>query len=652
MTTRRIPTAVSIAAALCLPAAPAFPAALGEIVALSAIGEPFRAEIRLASGQIADAARCLRVVVPAGASQELPWISGARVEATGSGATARIVVSSARAVHDPALKLAVENTCEARLRREYTVLLPYPVATPATARAIAAPAPAPVAATTPVTAGRVAAKAPAANGRTWTTAPGESLDTLARSLYPDDAAARRRFIRATAAANPALFADASTHARPLPPGTAILVPDLRRLASAPSPEAAPPRATVSKAPAATAAARARDIAASAQSSARDRLVIAAEPPPATARRFSPDADWPARERELAAAIDRSIIAEMELLARIKELEEMQARLEAGIRALPAMQAARTERDAQAVTPPLVMAPVSPAPAVPALAPPPVGAPTAAEPTHQDRYMIGGLALAALVLATLLSRRRQTAGRHPTTTAATRTPAAPMPTLAPTPTLAPVPTLTPPPRTAPIPVRAPTEAATPGDALGHFEWPDPTHPPASGAGDELLEEHKSAVELADIMMSFGRLHGAAETLAEFIRGNPDQAVTPWLKLLEVYRAAGLRLEFDAVARELNRTFNVNTVNWNNYDALRATSQSIEQLPHIVEILQRTWRTPECQDYLQHLLRDNRNGTRNGFAFTVIDEILLLSAILEEELGPPTMHKAPPPARAGKPFAPAT
>ena len=149
---------------------------------------------------------------------------------------------------------------------------------------------------------------------------------------------------------------------------------------------------------------------------------------------------------------------------------------------------------------------------------------------------------------------------------------------------------------------------------------------------VVEEHKSAVELADIMISFGRVQGAAETLAEFIRGNPREAVTPWLKLLEVYRSAGLRTEFDTIAGELNKTFNVTAVNWDNYQTLRAARTSLEDLPHIAETLQKSWRTTACQRYLQQLLRDNRDGTRVGFPFTVIDEILTLSAILEEDLGP--------------------
>lgn len=160
---------------------------------------------------------------------------------------------------------------------------------------------------------------------------------------------------------------------------------------------------------------------------------------------------------------------------------------------------------------------------------------------------------------------------------------------------------------------------------------------------MVEEHKSAVELADIMMSFGRVQGAAETLAEFIRGNPREAVTPWLKLLEVYRAAGLRAEFNAIAGELNKTFNVTRVDWDNYQRLRDSRMSLEDLPHISETLQRSWRTTACQRYLQQLLRDNRGGTRAGFPFTVIDEVLTLSAILEEELGPCPKPEAPRSAR---------
>ena len=318
-----------------------------------------------------------------------------------------------------------------------------------------------------------------------------------------------------------------------------------------------------------------------------------------------DADADARARELTAAIERSIAAENELLARIRNLEEARSELERRIAA------AIHTSPATAPTPSDAALAAAPAAAPPRPAPPSPIPPSAstASPGSGDAYLPGALAAVALLLAgwVWMRRRRDAAFAPAPAASATWTPDAGSVT-----------------SPAPEPSAAPSAL----DWSAHGE----THQPATPSAEPNSEEHKSAVELADIMMSFGRMHGAAETLAEFIRGNPRQAVTPWLKLLEVYRAAGLRIEFDTIAKELNKTFNVNVVTWQNYDELRASTTSIEAMPHIVRSLQRSWRTPDCQLYLQQLLRDNREGTRAGFPFTVIDEILLLSAILDDELGP--------------------
>ncbi len=592
MKTRRIPLAIAITAALLGSAHNAFSAtALGEVAALSALGEAFRAEIRIASGAGQARADCFRVVPPGESGNDLPALTSGRVSVIGSGADARLVVRDGRAVHDPIVRLAIENVCDAQLRREYTLLMPF------TATA-AARAPEAARASAPPRRASTSAPARPAN-RTWTTAPGESLASLGDALYPDDEAARTRFTRATAAANPRLFPDTSAHTRALPAGTRVIIPDLRRTTPVATAPGVPPVA----APTATAT----------DATAEDRLVVerATVSAPgtraqATAGGTSSGAAAPAdslgaREREVAAAIDRSIIAEMELLARIKELEELQSRLEARLRSMPPPQPAAA-----------VAAPASPPPAPPAAV-----APATATASH-DLYLFAGLGAAALLLAALLLRRRRelapAQGRHGSAAASPHSREA-LPTLMPVPTQA-----------------APGLAASMAPATQQGPGVVDTATDPRVAEGTVVEEHKSAVELADIMMSFGRVQGAAETLAEFIRGNPREAVTPWLKLLEVYRAAGLRAEFDAIAGELNKTFNVSKVNWDNYQSLRASRMSLEDLPHISETLQKSWRTTACQRYLQQLLRDNRDGTRVGFPFTVIDEVLTLSAILEEALGP--------------------
>jgi TolA-binding protein len=145
---------------------------------------------------------------------------------------------------------------------------------------------------------------------------------------------------------------------------------------------------------------------------------------------------------------------------------------------------------------------------------------------------------------------------------------------------------------------------------------------------------STIELAELMLSFGRINSAAEALANFIENYPKEAFAPWLKLLEVYRANGQRTEFDKIARKLNKTFNVWMVDWDNFADALTPVLNLEVMPHIVERLQKLWGTRECQAYLQHLMCDTRDETRRGFPLAAIEDILCLNDILEYYLGPYT------------------
>lgn len=168
----------------------------------------------------------------------------------------------------------------------------------------------------------------------------------------------------------------------------------------------------------------------------------------------------------------------------------------------------------------------------------------------------------------------------------------------------------------------------------------------------VDEHFEAnpvMELAEIMLSFGRVKGAAQALQEYIDSNPQEALKPWIRLLEVYRMAGMRKEFEKVARDLNRNFNVEVQRWEQtvepasegpVDVILDTepvaagnqlagarAEGIEGMPAITEQVLMRWNDGSAIEYLNQLLRDNRGGTRLGFSLPVISDILFLVELKE-------------------------
>jgi pilus assembly protein FimV len=165
----------------------------------------------------------------------------------------------------------------------------------------------------------------------------------------------------------------------------------------------------------------------------------------------------------------------------------------------------------------------------------------------------------------------------------------------------------------------------------------------------LDEHFEAnpvMELADIMLSFGRVKGAAQALQEYIDQNPQEALQPWIRLMDVYRMAGMREEFEMMARNLNQHFNVEILEWEqpatseggapvldivlDGDASKKTlakPQSIEDMPRVMQNILDWWPHPDAAENLHQLLRDNGGGKRLGFALPVVEEILFLIGIKE-------------------------
>lgn len=603
---------------------------LGSASTQSRIGGPLRIEIPILAE---DAERiessCLRLApVPAAYSEELPWLSKAKLSLEKQGNTRLLVVSSPSNSH-PALMLGIQIGCGMEMRRDYTLLLNPPLgetnqpSSPVIAPAFSQPA-APV----------VAPKTAAAD--TLRTTSGDTARSIANRLYPGDVSAQRRMARALLIRNASVLQGRQGTYDSLPAGIELEVPPLpdNLPARAEQQASESPPVTARPAPAKLAPARAPLSA----RQGRDRLLVSSAGEDGALKlstdigqRKELNEDQRNRlrtELQLIATLDEKIATQLELADRLRQLEAMQTRLKADADRLESELRAQqtTQASAPASTP-------ADSQSRAAVATANTNTPTPSAPWYTA---IGWIAAALLGLAALLGAgwwfwRRQNTDEHNGDTI-------------------PVPNsglegevgehLIEPLSEADIwpdeeghaPRANPRVAASMEGALGMLS--------ASGLGpasmlqilDDDVEEHDSAVELADIMMSFGRVQGAAQTLADFIRANPKQAVKPWIKLLEVYRAADMRVEYEALTTQLNKTFNVKTIAWDDFDIARQAPESLENMPHIMTRLAETWGRRDCQVFLHELLRDNRQGTRQGFPLAIIDEILLLLGILESQIGP--------------------
>ncbi|MDP5240657.1 hypothetical protein Q9Q94_14020 [Uliginosibacterium sp. 31-16] len=611
---------------------------LGQANTSSRIGAPLRVEIQMLAD---DAERielsCIRLAgAPPGYSDDVPWLNNGSLSFE-SGPHGRVLIIKARPSSHPAIMLGLRIDCGMGLRRDYTLLLNPPGAEEAFLPSM------------PASVNTVAAKEPTyppaiTAERIWLVQSGDSVHSIAESLIPDDRNTQRRFARAILNRNVARLGSGMTLRSPLPVGIELNLPTLPTPGLAALPERAPQDTLPSpRAGSTTPAPRSSKV--NGAGTNRDRLFVTGgtEDSLRMVTSIGPRKELNEEQRsrlraemQLIATLDEKIATQIELSERLRQLEAMQERLKQDATRLEGeLQTARALQSTpqNAADVPIT---IQAAPAPQASSAEQTNRKTPAPWYTSSTFIAAGLLTIASGIAAALwigRRRRNSSALEGDAISTAHQPdvAGDMDVVEHL--------ITPlseadiwPDEEGHAPKASARTASAMEGALGQFT--------ASGLGpasllqiiDDDVEEHDSAIELAEIMMSFGRVHGAAQTLADFIRSNPKQAVKPWLKLLEVYRAANMRTEFDALTVQLNKTFNVKTVEWDAFELARQTPESLESMPHILARLNEIWGKRECQAYLHGLLRDNRQGTRQGFPLAIVDEILTLLGVLESQIGP--------------------
>lgn len=116
--------------------------------------------------------------------------------------------------------------------------------------------------------------------------------------------------------------------------------------------------------------------------------------------------------------------------------------------------------------------------------------------------------------------------------------------------------------------------------------------------------------------------------EHLQTQNEAPATTLLRLLDLYRESGRRVEYGRLANRIKSRFNVRLPEFDN--TANEDLSDIDAYPHLLGTLQGLWGSDICLEYLRGLLLDDRKGDRNGFPRHAFEDLLFLSAVLEERL----------------------
>ncbi|CAN5296894.1 hypothetical protein BH11PSE11_BH11PSE11_10650 [soil metagenome] len=160
---------------------------------------------------------------------------------------------------------------------------------------------------------------------------------------------------------------------------------------------------------------------------------------------------------------------------------------------------------------------------------------------------------------------------------------------------------------------------------------PTEKPVDPARLRKAHEIYNVMQLAESWMSVHDPVDVLETLEPFKDVELPESPIPWLCLLDVYRVLGDQKKYDAILKRIKKIFNVKMPPL-DAPALnpkeRPQVRRLADYPNIVERIFDLWETDEIVPYLEGLLVDNRDGTRDGFDLPVYRNILQLIALASD------------------------
>lgn len=146
-------------------------------------------------------------------------------------------------------------------------------------------------------------------------------------------------------------------------------------------------------------------------------------------------------------------------------------------------------------------------------------------------------------------------------------------------------------------------------------------PASAPQRVSSQQSTNAVmQDASRLFTHGRTNQAIEHLQQHLARHPKCSPWMWLYLLDLLSKEDKQQEFDIVAGDCRKHFNLSVER-----SPDLKQQGIESYPRIMKALQQTWGTPQVISLIDDLVYNTRLVPRMGFERSVFEELMMLKEV---------------------------
>jgi hypothetical protein len=156
--------------------------------------------------------------------------------------------------------------------------------------------------------------------------------------------------------------------------------------------------------------------------------------------------------------------------------------------------------------------------------------------------------------------------------------------------------------------------------------------------------QAVMQDASRLFTHGRVNQAIDHLQQHLTKHPKSSPWMWLYLLDLLSKEGKQQEFDIVAGECRKHFNINVEH-----APDLKQQGIESFPRVMKALQQAWGTPQVIALIDDLVYNTRLVPRMGFERSVFEDLMLLKEIACQTQNLPAVPPAPKTADNEEPMS---